>query len=354
MKRFFAVLIVLFSLVYANPIFTIDAYLSELTFEEDGSWHLELFYDFFDSYGAFPWFFKYSLETNDGRSDVLFHDSTLEYFEITNDNLNKDLFIDQTADSLKLIAHDGNPNDPYFIDYLVIGEESGSYIMNIDNGQSVSRLLADYWSMYTYKLFYKSDSATIGAENDTSRAKGRIFGYAYSYDGTALGNRIIWINDCMGSNMQIETDEQGYYCSRILARSYVIDSLWVSNPSERSGENMVFKALYFDLEPDDNKRVDFYQLETAIVPVIKNDIVKVNNYPHPASSYTWLFIDNTDVEASAMRVNVYALNGRKVDSFIPTAKEFRYDCSHLPQGSYVMSLQLGSEVLATKKLQILK
>jgi hypothetical protein len=55
-----------------------------------------------------------------------------------------------------------------------------------------------------------------------------------------------------------------------------------------------------------------------------------------------------------MRVNVYALNGRKVDSFIPTAKHFRYDCGHLPQGSYVLSLQHGHEVLASKKLQILK
>jgi len=43
-----------------------------------------------------------------------------------------------------------------------------------------------------------------------------------------------------------------------------------------------------------------------------------------------------------------------VDSFKPRAYQYRYDCSHLSQGSYIMTLQHGREVLATKKLQILK
>jgi hypothetical protein len=352
MKHLMVILTCLFSVVIANPIFTPDAYLSELTFRENGSWRLELYYDFFDSYGAYPWFYEYALETNEGRSNIMFHDSTLEYFEITNDNLDQDLIINKSADSIKLIIHKGNPDSPHYIDYLVIGEESGSYIIDFDYNQSISRLIGEYYYLLNYDLFFMSDSITIGAENDTSKSKSIIYGKVYDYNGQIMSNKSL----SMRSNYQVVfiTNEHGDYRSRILSRTYLIDNLWVYDLITKTGEDLTFEPKFIELSPGDSLRVDFHQLKTAVKPVIKNDIVKLNNYPHPASSYTWVNIGNTDVDASAMRVNVYALNGRKVDSFIPSAKQFRYDCGHLPQGSYVLSLQHGHDVLASKKLQILK
>ena len=342
----------LFSTMIANPIFTPDAYLSEVTFGDSGTWRLELFYDFVDSYGAFPWFFKYSIETNSGMSNITYLDSTEEYIEISNDNLDHDLTINKLADSVKLIVHNGNPYDPAYIDYLVIGEEDGSYIKSIQVGQSVSRIIEDYSIMLNWDLFYKSNIPTICAKNDTGDAKGTVYGYAHYHDGQVIANKAIWIEE--GYPESIETDENGYFCSRLLSRTYDIDSLWVQNLEGRGGEGVNFNPFIFDLEVGDSLRIDFHQIETSIRRIIKNNTILFNNYPHPASSYTWFFIDNIDIEASAMRVNVYALNGRKVDSFKPRAYQYRYDCSHLPQGSYIMSLQHGREILATKKLQILK
>jgi hypothetical protein len=149
-------------------------------------------------------------------------------------------------------------------------------------------------------------------------------------------------------------DSTGYYTSVLPAYYHFYDYLVLWKNSIENSDGWNFEPVSIDVEPGDSLLVDFYASQTAIKPVIKNDIIKLNNYPHPASSYTWFYIDNTDVDASAMRVNVYALNGRKVDSFIPTARHFRYDCGHLPQGSYVLTLNHGHEMLASKKLQILK
>ncbi|MCK5789150.1 MAG: hypothetical protein KAH32_09130, partial [Chlamydiia bacterium] len=335
MKRLIVLFILLFTLISANPIATPDAYLSEICIDSIGNWELELYSEVYHSFGG-PWTSQFSLETNSGRANITHFDSTKEYIRITNANLDSVITMNILADSIRLLVHGGNPDNPGDIDAIAIGEENGSYIKNIQSGQSVSRLIDVNLLMSPYDMFYKSDSSTIGEENDTSYAKGTVYGHVYCHDGSLMKNRRLWIHQ--GYSKEINVDNNGFYLTRLLSRNYQIDTLWVSDPEASSGENICFNRIEFDLEPDDSLEVNFTSVQSSITPVIQNTI-KFNNYPHPASNYTWFFIDNIDIEASAMRVNVYALNGRKVDSFKPRAYQYRYDCSHLPQGSYIMSLQ---------------
>jgi type IX secretion system substrate protein len=230
------------------------------------------------------------------------------------------------------------------IDSLKIGTYEGSYIHNLDSTQSVA--CGEFWG----DEYFKHKTPTPGEEN-IGLCSGKIYGHFYINNDDPVRNaKFVFYNNMVFPYLY--TDSTGYYTASKGARYYYYDALRYDG-SGPDAEVWDFQPIEFDLEPGDSIEVNFIALQSTIIPVIQNTI-KFNNYPHPASNYTWFFIDNTEIDASAMRVSVYALNGRKVDSFIPSAKQFRYDCSHLPQGSYVMSLQQGNEVLASKKLQVLK
>ncbi len=342
MKRLILILLILFtSFIYANPVDD-SPRIYEIQIIEPDNWFIEINLYEFNLINNIDSMFITGLS---GREKVEYIDSTLNHFRIiTQENLSNQLQFSKECDSISIQFY-FHGNTYYSPRSLIIGEYPGSYLHNITSGQSI------VYDMY-FSSYYKCSEPTLGEEN-TGLSAGKIYGYFYDKNGTPILDRYVKIR--RGQFVPPSSDyidSTGYYVSVLPSQYHYYDLLYVWQPYI-GGDNWNFNPVEFDLEPGDSIQVDFYASQTSIRPVIQNTI-KFNNYPHPASSYTWFFIDNTDIEASAMRVNVYALNGRKVDSFRPRAYQYRYDCSHLPQGSYIMSLQHGREVLATKKLQILK
>jgi len=335
MKRLILVFIILFSLIYANPK-AMKYGFSEVQIVNENEWFVEL-YNWNNSLGSSDSLF---LECENGKSKIVTIDS-MDIVVFYQDDLELALQLNRENDYLKLYSNHS------MIDSLKIGTYEGSYIHHLDSTQSVA------CGMNWGDEYSKCETPTPGEEN-TGLSTGKIYGHFYDKDGSLITDRYVKIRE--GDFLTPASDyidSTGFYTTLLPARYHFYNYLIIWRPYiDSDGWN--FNNVMFDLEPGDSLEVDFYASQTSVRPVIKNDIIKFNNYPHPASSYTWFVIDNTEIEASAMRVNVYALNGRKVDSFKPRAYQYRYDCSHLPQGSYIMSLQHGSEVLATKKLQILK
>ncbi|MEA3391353.1 MAG: T9SS type A sorting domain-containing protein [Candidatus Marinimicrobia bacterium] len=336
MKRLIAISIILFSLINANPIYDPSVHLSEIKVNNSNDWVIE-FKVRSEGIGAD----SLKLECNDGFA-LITHLDTSDYSLISNANLKGSLILNSDGDVIVLHYYIWGQD---YTETLRIGYIEDSYIKNIQQNESISRF-PNSWSYY----YYKDSSPTLGEINDYDGAKGKIYGHMYDYNGQPIANKYFFIDE--GESGQILLDENGYYETELLSRSYSIITKKIYITSSNN-EILTFNPVSYDLETGDSIEVDMTQLQTSITPVIQNTI-KFNNYPHPASNYTWFVIDNIEIEASAMRVNVYALNGRKVDSFKPRSYQYRYDCSHLPQGSYIMSLQHGREVLATKKLQIMK
>jgi hypothetical protein len=335
MKRSIFILLILFtSFIYANPIDASPS-LSEIKIVNPDNWFVEIVnlgnqLDEADSIILF---------SNFGSAKVESFDTT-EYVILTQNNFLTNLQLQRTQDFIKLYIH--YPNGAH-VDSIKIGDCSGSRLHNIDSCQSIMRRIGD-------SEYFKNDISSLGEQNELNGSYGKIYGHFYYQDGTPITERYARFYRFVPNSEYV--DASGYYKAELVSHYYCYNWFYL-RVYGLPGEMWDFSSVDFDLEPGDSLEVDFYALQTSIRPVIQSTI-KFNNYPHPASSYTWFVIDNTDVEASAMRVNVYALNGRKVDSFKPRAYQYRYDCSHLPQGSYIMSLQHGREVLATKKLQILK
>jgi len=337
MKRFKILILLIFcSLIYANPVWE-GMRLSEIYFDMNDHWFIEI--DNNNYWCQLEYVDSIEVRTSSGSAIASYVD-TVDYIILTNGRMANPLNVKRSGDYVSLYSYGGSE---MFCDSIIFGDTAGSYLKNILPGTSIARYLDN-------REFYKDDSPTLFSENNLNDASAILYGHFTYSNGLPITNRSFYISNSNAGEIRI--NEDGYYCVEILCRTYDFDrfGLWDDAGNIKT---MSFIPQSIDLEPHDSIEINFTSLLTSITPVIQNTIM-FNNYPHPASNYTWFVIDNTEIEASAMRVIVYALNGRKVDSFKPGAYQYRYDCSHLPQGSYIMSLQHGKDVLATKKLQIMK
>jgi len=261
---------------------------------------------------------------------------------VTQDDLDKEIQFNKYSDCVGIKLYYGSDYDKKCVN---IGTYQDSYLRNISSDQSI------VYDMHS-SSYSKSNEPRIGdVVNEFQTCN--IYGHFYDGAGKPIKNeRFVFYNIMW--NPYLFTDSTGFYTATRDARYYYYDALRY-NSSRPDAEVWEFYPIEFYLEPGDSIEVNFISKKvlSSIKPVIQSPIM-LNNYPQPATDYSWFVIGNTDISASAMRMNIYDLNGRKVDSFIPSSHQIRYDCSHLAQGTYIMSLQQNRTVLATKKLHIMK
>jgi hypothetical protein len=342
MKKLLALLSIIFAFNFASPAYDLSPAIYELQIIEADNWKMEI--NLFQEEYCSPDSFMLKNKSDSAMILTYTRFDSLEWgsvLVVTQDDLSKPLDFDIENEEITLCYF---VEGEKFYNWLLIGSNPYSEIHNLDSSQSIC------WDMLWYE-HYKSNTPTIGADNVYEEAI--IYGKVFDSAGQPITNSTIAFYPLYNMVFWGEyTGEDGTFQARFSPKQQVFSSLLIKHDNGFA-QYWDVNRVEIDLEPGDSIEVNFYSTMTSIRPIILTPI-SLYNYPQPASSYTWVNIDNTDVDASAMRVNVYALNGRKVDSFIPTAKHFRYDCGHLPQGSYVLSLQHGHEVLASKKLQILK
>jgi hypothetical protein len=340
MKRLILIVIILSAYLSANPIDDSPT-IYELQIIEPDNWYIEInmssyFLDDLDSI--------FVLNKSDSAKMISYKQYDSEYgsvFVITQEDVFPSLTLDKNNDCVGLHFYFKTFSE--MTKKVEIGSYPNSYLKNIGANQSIIYDMFD-------PMYFKSNEPTIGDYCNKSESC-KIYGHFYDKNGEPLKNISFLFYNIMWNRYE-HTDSTGFYTANRVARSYYYDKLRFKS-DDYTGEIWGFQPVEFDLEPGDSIEVNFIATQSAIVPIIQNTIM-FNNYPHPASNYTWFMIDNTDLAASALRINVYDLNGRKVDSIIPTAYQCRYDCSHLAQGSYILSLQAGRTILSTKKFQILK
>lgn len=336
MKRIFGLFIIVVSTVLANPIDT-SPKISEVQIIDGDNWKIEINIDshFMNDLDSIY------LEGEYGRSKVLSFDTTECYQVIQQENMSNELQFLRTQDHIRLYLFYKTYHDT---DDVKIGEYPGSYLKNIRPEQSIARAMGE-------SEFYKDNTPGFGFYNTPDDCMAKIYGHFFDKNGQPIRDIYFRFYNIMWKPYEY-IDSSGFYQAEKPSRSYYYDAFMLHAYGETE-EKWDFQPAEFDLEPGDSLEVNFHSLQTAVVPVIKNTIM-FSNYPHPASGYTWFILDAEGVDPSALRIDVYDLRGRRVDSFRPRALKSRYDCSHLPRGSYFMSLRSGKQILATKKLQILK
>jgi hypothetical protein len=332
--------------IKANPIW-LGASISEIYFDEYGEWTIEIDNKYITSVEYLD---SIRIECSSGSATIEHFDTT-DFIVITNSNLSNSISISKNGDLIKLYSF---AYGDYKMDCIAIGDYSGSYLHNIENGQSIARL-----NGYS-NSFFKDNSPTIGHENDLNGSKGKIYGYFYNTDGTPITDKYFFINEGYSTPIlqeqgyagNIKINSEGFYCAEITSRSYSISEREIYE-SSTNYEVMQFQTVNFELNENDSINIDFHRILTSIEDVNK-DKVLLSNYPNPAKDYTYFIYDLKGLEAKLLLITVYTIDGQKIDSFMPNSSEYKWNCNELVQGTYIYTLSIDDNIIGAKRLQIVK
>lgn len=338
MKRtFFIIWLLAAVFLSANPIW-VGAIPSELYFDESGDWVLEIYQEI---HGMPP--DSIFLHSSDGMAKITQYDTT-RYFIVTKDSLDRPLDINRSGDYLSIYYYVSGYS---MTDSIVFGDYPGSTVYNFRQGQSINSWIGT-------SICYKDNSPTLGYENDYAGALGKIYGYMYNKDQEPVAKRNFRIY--YGSQGFIETDELGFFEGNLLARTYVINELFLFDSTSHV-EKVTFQERVFDIEEGDSLRVDFIQAPASTEgrPQFAMPFaITLKSYPNPARNTTTLSIDPCEDNLSGLSLFVYNIRGQRVDVLTPRSGIFPYDCAHLSQGVYLLVLNRASRIVSTHKLQIIK
>lgn len=201
-----------------------SAYISELYFDENGDWTIELYFEYF----AVNYDTGYVMITStDTATFKKFPDST-NIILITNADLSKPLFIDKSGDKIWF----ENPENDIELRLTPIckyGDFPGAEVDALFTSQSLVTV--------SYK-YVKDTSSSLGYIRDP--AKGVLQGFVYDSLGIPLP--YIRINTNGISARTIWTDENGFFSDTLYAKNYSI-AIYDQSPT----------TLYigtFTIEPD--------------------------------------------------------------------------------------------------------
>lgn len=360
MKKFIILIVFIPVLLKANPI-AIYPYMtiSEIYFGDTISWILEIdntiAYDYDEvddsliAISPLKYIDSLILECNAGKAKIVEFDTT-DYIIITNNSLNNSISLNKNTDYIKLYSYSSGV---YIMDSLCIGNETNSYLKNIKNGQSISRLS-------NYEPYYKDNSPTIGFANDLDGATGKICGYFYDTDGELIINKYFYIDEgyCtpilqeQGYAGNLKIDENGFYCAEITSRSYSISEREIYE-SSTNHESLQFQTVTFDLNENDSLNINFTQILTSIESLNQNDFL-LSSYPNPATDYIYFITSNTNKLDRSLKITVYNSVGKLIDSFNIASEQYQWNCNNLKQGTYIYTLSSENKIVGANKFQIVK
>ena len=222
-----------FLISFSNPIPTSFAIISELYFDENGDWVIEMYFEYYDAEMDTGYVMITSTDTAFFKK---FPDST-NFVLLTNADLDNPISIDKTGDIVRFedwIYGMGMELSPAFI----FGDFDGSSVMAPYSGQS----------LVSVSTFYqvKDTASSIGFHRDP--AKGVLQGHIYDSVGTPLS--YIQIQTHGIEARPIWSDENGYFSDTLYAKDHPI---FVYN----NYPNKIYDSI-FSIEPDSITIHDIY------------------------------------------------------------------------------------------------
>lgn len=337
MKRIILfILLISLGKLYANPIVP-SVHIYEVYFAESGEWLLE----FMDPYadGAF-YLDSIRVETNAGIATVLHFDSIWPIV-LSNSNLSHPIEINFNNDCIKLHSYISG----YVItDSIAIGEHPDSYLRNILPGQSIARY-------NPFGPFYKTNNPSIGEWNSLDGTMGKICGIFYDENNNPVADKLFYINE--GYSGQIEIDAYGHFCANLTSRSYDISSRFLYNPENYGWDTAYVNPVSFEINEHDSLNIDF-RITVTSMNKIAVPVVLLSNYPNPANNFTYFFVDYQGRSLSNVKISIFDLSGRKIDTFPVDSHKVKYDCSSLPPGVFICTLFSDETSVATKKIIVVR
>jgi|GEM_PF-935430 len=342
-------------LTWANPLESPPKIMiSEIQFLNNGKWVIELFgSEFFGNY-SYDYIDSVFIETSSGKAKILnTFDSLYEIVSV--DSLSKPLTLNKDSDFVRLIIYPDEVN--YGLDTLPFGKYKNSYLRTIPDGYAIA-------TMGDFPRNYVLDSTpTIGSKNTFD---GVGFGYVYGKiqglpnqdsfkfsDGYYSYGNSDWINNTIYQFPEtgIYPDHNSNYCIKLTARNYTFNWMNVFNNFDMIGFYYRCSPTSFYLNPGDSLRIDLNLYSTSLKSVLQTKS-KLYNYPNPAKDETLFVLDLSGLKSKSLSLKIYDGSGMILKELVPTSETMSWNCSALPQGTYVYTLEADHLVVGTGKLLI--
>lgn len=341
-KALAAVLFLLISnVIPANPLpVPIDFVLSELTFDAEGNWVIEIRFrnewNFWGTNGIY-------ITTTTGMADLkqLTDEAIWQtgFVTITKDSLQSDLFINPAGDSISLLRIGGT--EP-LIPALVFGNAATATVRSPLVGESIA-LYDDVYSI--------DGSPSLGVENDSSGMCGTITGMVY--DPHQLLPDDVWLAGCGLLDFKPATD--GSYSARITSSKHTVDQLYYfsTRTEKSSGYYVKVVPLSVTTEPDTVVSGDLhvYDIVAALDPVNEQRESILQLSPNPVKGSAITYEIALPILSSKAHLDIFSLNGQRVGHTVLSDRKGTLQLhQELPNGTYTVSLYVNNKNYENVKL----
>ncbi len=349
-KKLLVLLLVLqFGMVQANPLIPPRVLISELAFDETGSWMLEL-----QGFDFTNWFYLDSiiLTTSTGKATLgtLRFEGENNILVLRKDSLKSDLPIRMEGDSISLLFY---PDIYYMngnIPSLVFGDFTSSVLASPRAGQSIAGAPS-----FEYTNNYSIDkSPTPGLQNDTTGMCGTLTGKIFD-----INNQLVQSSDYVfidRSGWEYNIDGNGNYRTRILSARTTLSSMNVYHKPTRKYMQVPVETIAFSVQPDTLIQADLHlqkDLITALDEPENAPVTMLQVYPTPPVGRRLNYSVGLPVGSSEARLELIDLNGRIYCTYRITESQGRIELpSELSSGTFFLRLQLNRRTYPSVKITL--
>ncbi|MGD0337829.1 MAG: T9SS type A sorting domain-containing protein [Bacteroidota bacterium] len=262
----------------ANPIEVHQALISELLFDENDHWILEIIFDTFGGFSSED-YDSICMRTSNGISKLKLNSlKDGDYLIVINsDSLTTPLPMNRNGDRVELISYPKVSSGYSYIDGVAFGDYPGSMFDSLQIGYSICRIFSEF--------FCKDKSPTIGFPNDTSGTYGTLQGFMYDFHNHRIANGTIFPGAVTPFGDKFVFQPDGSFSMRVYSCKTCILTLY------SGGHTASIDSLCFDVEPDSVVWRDIHiRMNFPYgIPVredYRNYELSIINYPNPFNSIT--------------------------------------------------------------------
>ncbi len=336
--------------LFANPIDMRTFEISELFFDENNDYTIELVFPFYlpddimdidsiclySSTQSITMVFNTNIESTNGIA-IITKDSLPSEFLLNKngDQLIVEVFytIDDEVSSLQKV--------------LLFGNYEGSVVSNISATQSIVSMGVSYGESENY-VYSKDNTPTLGNHNDTAGVCGYLTGKVYKLNGDVAANTSFFLD------FPFTADAQGNYKASICSREYKNSTIhygsdiWLCKFSS-------FTPFNNNIEPEESYEFDIQLLDTLTSinekPSKLNSTVMV--YPNPATES--LTIRSKEFK-KYKNINILLLDvkGQEVANYLKTSeKEITIKLGkNITAGIYILNISGKNQLIYSQKIVV--
>ena len=355
------IVLVCVPVVKANPIPSPPPVieLSEIAFESNGKWVIELQY--YNTY--YPDYNVYFDSIFISSSSAI---SKLKRFKIVgdrgiimvrNDSLQSNLNINPTNDSIQVKYFiRPYPHTTVLTTPVIYGNLVTATLLSPKIGQSIAGYGAPgLYNHFNYSrnmeyIYSNNISPSIGLENDTTGMLGTVRGKIYD-----ANNQLMKASDITYYGIGLydfQANSDGTYSTRIFSKNHHISQLMYNSGTNRFYLDIA--PINVSVVPDTVVTADIHILKVTAVEQPKSDPQQVIQiFPNPLTELSFKYAISIPVKSSDSYLELFNMAGQQVALYSIMEDKGKIDLpAHTPNGTYSLRLIVNKKNYGTTKIVI--